>query len=46
MRRMHDDEIDIDEDLVRRLLASHAPAYDGLPLHRFASTGSSNAIPS
>ena len=44
MRRMHDDEIDIDEDLVRRLLASHAPAYDGLPLHRFASTGSSNAL--
>jgi len=44
MTRMHDDEIDIDEDLVRSLLASLTPAYDGLALSRLASTGSSNAL--
>ena len=44
MTRMHDDEIELDEDLVRRLLASLSPAYDGLPLRRFASTGSTNAL--
>ena len=44
MTRMHDDEIELDEDLVRRLLASLSPAYDGLSLRRFASTGSTNAL--
>jgi aminoglycoside phosphotransferase (APT) family kinase protein len=44
MTRLHDDEIELDEDLVRRLLASLSPAYDGLPLRRFASTGSTNAL--
>jgi aminoglycoside phosphotransferase (APT) family kinase protein len=41
---MHDDEIELDEVLVRRLLASLSPSYDGLPLRRFAASGSSNAL--
>jgi aminoglycoside phosphotransferase (APT) family kinase protein len=44
MARMHDDEIEVDEDLVGRLLATLSPAYDGLPLRRFASSGSTNAL--
>jgi aminoglycoside phosphotransferase (APT) family kinase protein len=42
--RMHDDELDLDEGLVARLLATLSPAYDGLPLRRFASSGSTNAL--
>jgi aminoglycoside phosphotransferase (APT) family kinase protein len=42
--RMHDDEIELDEDLVARLLATLSPAHDGLPLRRFASSGSTNAL--
>jgi aminoglycoside phosphotransferase (APT) family kinase protein len=41
---MHEDEIDVDEALVRRLLATLSPAYAELPLRRFHSTGSSNAL--
>jgi aminoglycoside phosphotransferase (APT) family kinase protein len=44
MERMHDDEIELDEALVRRLLATLSPTYDGLPLRRFASSGSTNAL--
>lgn len=44
MARLHDDEIDVDEALVRRLLSTLSPAYDGLPLRRFAATGSTNAL--
>jgi aminoglycoside phosphotransferase (APT) family kinase protein len=42
--RMHDDEIEVDEELVARLLATLLPSYDGLPLRRFASSGSTNAL--
>lgn len=44
MTRLHDDEIAVDEDLVRRLLRGLSPAYDGLPLRRLDSSGSSNAL--
>ena len=44
MTPLHDDEIAVDEVLVGRLLASLSPAYDGLPLRRFASSGSTNAL--
>ena len=44
MAQLHDDEIAVDEALVRRLLHGLSPAYDGLPLRRFASSGSSNAL--
>jgi aminoglycoside phosphotransferase (APT) family kinase protein len=42
--RLHDDELDVDEELVRRLLGTLSPAYDGLPLRRFEVTGSTNAL--
>jgi aminoglycoside phosphotransferase (APT) family kinase protein len=42
--RMHDDEIDVDEDLVRSLLDTLSPSYDGLPLRRLDRTGSTNAL--
>ncbi len=44
MTRMHDDEIDIDEDLVRRLVDGLSADYAALPLRRFEATGSSNAL--
>jgi aminoglycoside phosphotransferase (APT) family kinase protein len=42
--RLHDDEIEIDEALVRRLLGTLSPSYDALPLRRFAASGSTNAL--
>src|SRR5690348_16839281 len=46
MARLHDDEIDVDEALVRRLLGTlpSASAYAGLSLRRFEDTGSTNAL--
>jgi aminoglycoside phosphotransferase (APT) family kinase protein len=42
---LHRDEIPIDEELVRSLLGTlPAPSYDGLPLRRLDSTGSTNAL--
>jgi aminoglycoside phosphotransferase (APT) family kinase protein len=42
--RLHDDEIDVDEELVRRLLSSLSPDYDALPLRRLEASGSTNAL--
>ena len=44
MPRMHADEIHIEDQLVRRLLATVSSAYDDLPLRRFEVTGSTNAL--
>ena len=44
MTRLHDDELDVDEQLVRRLLSTLSAAYAGLPLRRFEASGSSNAL--
>jgi aminoglycoside phosphotransferase (APT) family kinase protein len=44
MVRMHDDEIEIGEHLVRALLGTLSPAYDDLPLRRLEATGSTNAL--
>lgn len=46
MARLHDDEIDVDEALVRRLLGTlpSARAYADLPVRRFEDTGSTNAL--
>jgi aminoglycoside phosphotransferase (APT) family kinase protein len=44
MARLHEDEIDVDEELVRRLLRTVGTAYDDLPLRRFEATGSTNAL--
>ena len=43
MPRMHDDELDIDEPLVRALLAQQFPQWAGLPLER-AGDGTVNVI--
>jgi aminoglycoside phosphotransferase (APT) family kinase protein len=41
---MHADELDLDEALVRRLLAEQFPAWADLPLHRVEASGTVNAI--
>lgn len=42
--RMHADEIDIDTDLVRRLVAGQFPAWAGLPVEPVPSSGTDNAM--
>ena len=42
--RMHEDELEIDEELVRRLLAAQLPQWAGLPLRRVRPSGTVNAI--
>ena len=44
MPRMHIDELDIDEALVRRLLGEQFPEWAGLPLRRVEPPGTVNAI--
>jgi aminoglycoside phosphotransferase (APT) family kinase protein len=44
MAKMHSDEIEIDEALVRRLLAAQFPAWAELPLRRIEPSGTVNAI--
>jgi aminoglycoside phosphotransferase (APT) family kinase protein len=44
MARMHVDELEIDEALVRRLLAEQFPEWADLPLSRVAPDGTVNAI--
>ena len=41
---MHDDEVDTNADLVRRLLASQHPQWAELSIERVASAGTDNAI--
>ncbi|MGH3387089.1 MAG: aminoglycoside phosphotransferase family protein [Nocardioidaceae bacterium] len=42
--RLHDDEVDIDASLARRLLLAQLPEYGTLPLRRVASGGTENAV--
>ena len=42
--RMHDDEVPVDEALVRRLLVDQLPALAGLPLQIVEPWGTDNAI--
>src|SRR5690348_7248513 len=42
--RMHADELEIDEPLVRRLVAAQFPQWAGLPLRRIEPSGTVNAI--
>ncbi|WP_329118776.1 aminoglycoside phosphotransferase family protein [Streptomyces sp. NBC_01465] len=42
--KMHADEADIDSALVRRLLAAQFPQWSGLPVTRFPSSGTVNAV--
>ena len=41
---MHDGELDIDSDLVRRLLGAQFPEMADLPISAVESTGTVNAI--
>ena len=42
--RMHEDELDIDDALVRGLLRVQQPQWADLPLHRVVSSGTDNAM--
>ena len=42
--RMHDDEVDTDPELVRRLLAAQHPQWADLPIERVRSAGTDNAM--
>ena len=42
--RLHEDEVDIDASVARRLLAEQMPEYRHLPLHRVPSGGTENAV--
>ncbi len=44
MTRMHDDELEVDEALVRRLLAGQFPDWADLPVRRIEPAGTVNAI--
>ena len=44
LARMHDDELEIDPGLVRRLVDDQFPAWSGLPLRRVEPSGTDNAI--
>jgi aminoglycoside phosphotransferase (APT) family kinase protein len=44
MTRMHADELELDEPLVRRLLAEQFPKWAELPLRRIEPSGTVNAI--
>lgn len=42
VRKLHDDEVDIDESLVARLLAEQFPRWAGLPIRVVESSGTDN----
>ncbi|MBM7783578.1 aminoglycoside phosphotransferase family protein [Tenggerimyces flavus] len=42
IRKLHDDEVDIDEALVSRLLAEQFPQWAGLPVRFVAASGTDN----
>ncbi len=44
MPKMHDDEIEVDEPLVRRLLTAQFPHWATLSTRPVSSTGTVNAI--
>jgi aminoglycoside phosphotransferase (APT) family kinase protein len=44
MTRMHEDELEIGEALVRRLLVEQCPAWAKLPLRRIEPSGTDNAV--
>ena len=43
-QKMHTDEVEIGDDLVRRLLTEQFPQWSTLPLARVESAGTDNAI--
>jgi aminoglycoside phosphotransferase (APT) family kinase protein len=45
-KKMHADEVDIDGDLVARLIADQFPEWAGLPIRPVASAGTVHAATS
>lgn len=43
-RKMHDDEVPVDDSLVRQLVDMQFPQWSDLPLDRVRSSGTDNAI--
>ncbi|MFJ6772822.1 hypothetical protein ACIQOV_18000, partial [Kitasatospora sp. NPDC091257] len=43
-RKLHPDELDIDEALVRRMVAEQFPQWAGLPVEPVEPAGTSNAM--
>ncbi|MGH3475832.1 MAG: aminoglycoside phosphotransferase family protein [Nocardioidaceae bacterium] len=41
---LHDNELPIDDDLVRRMIADQLPEHAGAPVRRLGASGSSNAL--
>jgi aminoglycoside phosphotransferase (APT) family kinase protein len=41
---MHDDQVDVDADIVRKLLADQRPDLSDLPIRSVVSTGTVNAL--
>jgi aminoglycoside phosphotransferase (APT) family kinase protein len=41
---LHDDELPIDEDLVRRMIAAQLPEYASAPVRQLSASGSSNSL--
>jgi len=44
MKKMHENEFKINEDLVQKLLKSQCPEWAHLPLKRIHSSGTDNAL--
>jgi aminoglycoside phosphotransferase (APT) family kinase protein len=44
MSRMHEDEIDIDQSVVRRLLANQFPGWADLPIRQVVESGTDHAL--
>ncbi len=42
--RLHDDEVDVSDDVVRALVDDHDPTWRDLPLRRVTSTGTDNVV--
>lgn len=42
--KMHEDELELDETLVRRLVTDQFPRWSGLPVRRVPSSGTDNAM--
>lgn len=42
--RMHDDQVDVDTEVARRLIATQFPEWSSLPVSAVTSTGTMNAI--
>lgn len=44
MVKMHENELFIDDKIIRRLIDTQCPQWQHLPIHRIASNGTDNAL--